>query len=297
MSWNKFSLPSAGIASLKTGVAAVSRIPNSMELWYVGAQGSIEDCFWYDGGNWQAFQLAPPASASLTSGVAAVSRISNSMEMWYVGLQGSIEDRFCTKVPTGRPSSSHRPEAQPSLPESPPSLESPTAWRSGGSGKMGRFRARSGMKAVTGPAISSLLPEAHHSPVASPPSHASPIAWSSGTLALTAPLRIATGMKAATGRPFSSLLPEAPCSTWQHRRSFAHTSTAWRLWYAWCLQGFLVEDCFFGTSSRRQLAAFPACPARKRVSYRWHLRRCPHSDQHGGLVRRVWRFRRRPLLV
>jgi hypothetical protein len=94
MSWNKFSLPSTGVVSPKTGVAAVSRIPNSMELWYVGAQGSIEDSFWYDGGNWQHFQLAPPASASLTSGIAAVSRISNSMEMWHIGLQGSIEDHF-----------------------------------------------------------------------------------------------------------------------------------------------------------------------------------------------------------
>jgi hypothetical protein len=94
MSWNKFSLPSTGTVSPKTGVAAVSRIPNSMEVWYVGAEGSIEDSFWYDGGTWQHFQLAPPASASLTGGIAAVSRISNSMEVWHVGLQGSIEDHF-----------------------------------------------------------------------------------------------------------------------------------------------------------------------------------------------------------
>ncbi len=94
MSWNQSVLAAAGSAAAASPVAAVSRIPNSMEMWYVGAQGSIEDSFWYDGANWQHFQLAPLASASTTGGIAVVSRISNSMELWYVGAQGSIEDCF-----------------------------------------------------------------------------------------------------------------------------------------------------------------------------------------------------------
>ena len=94
MGWNQFPLAVAGSGATSSRVAAVSRIPNSMELWYVGAQGSIEDRFWYDGSNWQNFQLASPGSASHTGGIAAVSRIANSMELCYVGAQGSIEDRF-----------------------------------------------------------------------------------------------------------------------------------------------------------------------------------------------------------
>ena len=65
-----------------------------MELWYVGAQGSIEDAFWYDGGNWQHFQLAPPGSASPAGGIAAVSRIPNSMELWWIGGDRSVQGAF-----------------------------------------------------------------------------------------------------------------------------------------------------------------------------------------------------------
>ena len=94
MGWNQFLLAAGGSCATSSRVAAVSRIPNSMELWYVGAEGSIEDSFWYDGSNWQHFQLAPPGSASPTGGIAAVSRVPNSMELWYIGARGSIEDRF-----------------------------------------------------------------------------------------------------------------------------------------------------------------------------------------------------------
>jgi hypothetical protein len=93
MGWSQFSLAATGSGTRSTRIASVSRIPGSMEMWYVGAQGSIEDSFWYEGNNWQHFQLAPPGSASL-GGIAAVSRIANSMELWYVGNQGSIEDSF-----------------------------------------------------------------------------------------------------------------------------------------------------------------------------------------------------------
>ena len=75
-------------------MAARSRIPNSMEVWWVGADGSIQDSFWYDGATWQRFTLAPAGSAALGSRVAAVSRIPNSMELWWVRADGSIQDAF-----------------------------------------------------------------------------------------------------------------------------------------------------------------------------------------------------------
>ena len=75
-------------------IAAVSRIPNSMEFWWIGADGSVNDAFWYDGASWQTFQLAPPGSASPNGGIAAVSRIPGSMEVWWIGPDGSVNDAF-----------------------------------------------------------------------------------------------------------------------------------------------------------------------------------------------------------
>ena len=65
-----------------------------MELWYVGADGSVTDHYWYDGGTWESFQLAPAGSAAITGGIAAVSRIPGSMELWYVGPNGSVTDHY-----------------------------------------------------------------------------------------------------------------------------------------------------------------------------------------------------------
>ncbi|MET7692641.1 hypothetical protein ABZT06_32520, partial [Streptomyces sp. NPDC005483] len=88
--WQGFELAPAGSASTTGSIAAVSRIPGSMEVWYVGANGSVQDRYWYEGANWQGFELAPAGSASTTGSIAAVSRIPGSMEVWYVGANGSV---------------------------------------------------------------------------------------------------------------------------------------------------------------------------------------------------------------
>lgn len=87
----------ARIASPIGGIAASSRIPTSAEVWYVGADGSVQDLYWYQGGQWQNFTLVEasgPPSASPTRGIAAVSRIPTSMEVWYVGSDGSVQDLY-----------------------------------------------------------------------------------------------------------------------------------------------------------------------------------------------------------
>jgi hypothetical protein len=95
MPWNKFAIAPPGSASSTGGIAAVSRVPNSMELWSVGQKGSIRGAFWYEGGdNWQRYQLAPAGSASPKGGIAAVSRVPNSMELWYIGQDGSVQGAF-----------------------------------------------------------------------------------------------------------------------------------------------------------------------------------------------------------
>jgi hypothetical protein len=56
-----------------------------MEVWWVGANGSVQAAFWYEGGQWQRYELAAADSASPNGGIAAVSREPISMEVWWVG--------------------------------------------------------------------------------------------------------------------------------------------------------------------------------------------------------------------
>ena len=92
--WQQFELAPGGAASTTGGITAVSRIPNSMEVWWIGANGSVRDAFWYEGGQWQQFELAPAGTASTTGGITAVSRIPNSMEVWWIGTNGSVQDAY-----------------------------------------------------------------------------------------------------------------------------------------------------------------------------------------------------------
>jgi hypothetical protein len=92
--WRGFELAPAGSAAASGGVAAVSRIPNSMETWWIGANGSVQDAFWYEGGAWQRFELAPAGSASASGAIAAVSRIPGSMELWWITSAGAVQGAF-----------------------------------------------------------------------------------------------------------------------------------------------------------------------------------------------------------
>ncbi len=94
MSWNNFLLAQPKSSSFASAVAVVSRIPNSMELWFVGQDGSIQGAYWYQGSNWASYELAPAGSASPTGGIAAISRIPSSMELWFVGQNGSIQGAY-----------------------------------------------------------------------------------------------------------------------------------------------------------------------------------------------------------
>ncbi|CAN7189556.1 hypothetical protein LJR225_000526 [Phenylobacterium sp. LjRoot225] len=92
--WRSFELAPVSSASQSGGVAAVSRIPNSMEVWWIGANGSVQAAYWYEGAAWARYELAPAGSASLNGGIAAVSRIPNSMEVWWIGANGSVQAAY-----------------------------------------------------------------------------------------------------------------------------------------------------------------------------------------------------------
>jgi hypothetical protein len=65
-----------------------------MEVWWIGANGSVQAAFWYEGAQWQRYELAPAGSASINAGITAVSRIPASMEVWWTGVNGSVRDAF-----------------------------------------------------------------------------------------------------------------------------------------------------------------------------------------------------------
>ena len=92
--WNGFELAPAGSASTSSSIAAVSRIPTSMELWSVADNGSVQAAYWYEGNSWARYELAPAGSASPTGGIAAVSRIPTSMEVWWIGQNGSVQAAY-----------------------------------------------------------------------------------------------------------------------------------------------------------------------------------------------------------
>ncbi|EJR57937.1 hypothetical protein IK3_05232, partial [Bacillus toyonensis] len=43
-----YELAPAESANTYGSITAVSRIPNSMEVWWIGANGSVQDAYWYD---------------------------------------------------------------------------------------------------------------------------------------------------------------------------------------------------------------------------------------------------------
>jgi hypothetical protein len=73
-----------------TGV--VSRIPDSIEAFWVREDGSLWDIHWYDAQPWKPFELAPAGSAHTSSRPAAVSRKPDTIEVFWVGQNGSVED-------------------------------------------------------------------------------------------------------------------------------------------------------------------------------------------------------------
>jgi len=76
-------------------IAAVSRASNTMEVFYVGHDGSIQDRYYYDGAGWNGFTLVPAGSAVTYEGaITAVSRAANTMEVWYIGADNSVQDRY-----------------------------------------------------------------------------------------------------------------------------------------------------------------------------------------------------------
>ena len=73
----------------------MSRAADTIGRWYVGADGSVQDNYWYQAtGKWGCGPLAPPGSTSRAGRIGAVSRTSGTLELWLTGTNGSVQDSF-----------------------------------------------------------------------------------------------------------------------------------------------------------------------------------------------------------
>jgi hypothetical protein len=100
--WQRHELAPPGSADPFGGIAAVTRRPDHMEVWWVSPTGSIEGLYWYDNaGRWSRFQLATNGSAAAKSAICAQSRLPTHMNVWWIGPEGSIEACFWVDGSTG----------------------------------------------------------------------------------------------------------------------------------------------------------------------------------------------------
>ena len=95
-SWQRYTLTGPGQAAEDTGIAAVSRIPTGLEIWWVGPSGSVEGGFWYSdtGQPWQRYQVAADGSAALGHGISAVSRTAASMDLLWITPAGGVAGTY-----------------------------------------------------------------------------------------------------------------------------------------------------------------------------------------------------------
>lgn len=91
--WFNFVLSSAPTVAPRSNIAVISRIPGSMEVFWIAANGSVQDSYWYEDSGWLQFELAPPGSAS-PGGITAVARHSGTMEVWWTAPNGSVQDAY-----------------------------------------------------------------------------------------------------------------------------------------------------------------------------------------------------------
>lgn len=94
VAWSEFAISPGRTAGGGSRIAAVSRAPGTMEIFWIGADGSVQDAFWYDGTPWRRQQIAPPGSASSSGGLAAVSRLPGTIEIFWTAPNGSVQDAF-----------------------------------------------------------------------------------------------------------------------------------------------------------------------------------------------------------
>ncbi|MFE3448947.1 CAP domain-containing protein, partial [Nonomuraea sp. NPDC059194] len=85
------------VAAPQTSIAALARKPGTIEVFWIGQDGSVQHAFWNEGGAWtQGNQprIAPAGVAAPQAGIAAVSRMPNTMEVFWIGPGDPLRHTF-----------------------------------------------------------------------------------------------------------------------------------------------------------------------------------------------------------
>ncbi|MGX9787194.1 hypothetical protein [Mycobacterium sp. MMS18-G62] len=97
--WHPLQLAEPSNAAIDGGVAAVTRTPTDMSVWWIGKDGSVQTAQWTDTKGWiDPAAVAGPRSAAPSSGLAAVSRSADDMQVWWVADDGSVHTAAWTET-------------------------------------------------------------------------------------------------------------------------------------------------------------------------------------------------------
>jgi hypothetical protein len=91
--WTTFVIDAAGNTAVGTDFAAVSRKKETMEIWWIAGNGSVQNAYWYEGSAWRRQEITP-AGAAAAGGIVAVARMPNTLEIWWIGPTGSVENAY-----------------------------------------------------------------------------------------------------------------------------------------------------------------------------------------------------------
>lgn len=93
--WNHYSVAPPGSAGPSSRIAAVSRFPEHTEIFWIGADSSVQGAFWYGSDpTWRRYEVARPGQAAGHSGIAAACRDAEHMHLAWIGELGSVESAF-----------------------------------------------------------------------------------------------------------------------------------------------------------------------------------------------------------
>ncbi|WP_344804127.1 PLL family lectin [Microlunatus ginsengisoli] len=114
-----FPITPPGAAGDRSGLTAVSRAADQLDVFWVGANGAVGSTWWNAaaGQNWgdhQPFPVSPPGAARADSALAAVGRTGTHLDVFWIGPDGAIASTWWDAA-AGQNWSDHQP-----FPISPP---------------------------------------------------------------------------------------------------------------------------------------------------------------------------------
>ncbi len=97
--WNPpFAITPPGAARAGSPMAAVTRLPHHIDVFWIGPDGAIGSTFWdkdMNGGRWHPpFPVTPPHAAGEGAGLTALARLEHHIDLFWVGPDGAIGSTF-----------------------------------------------------------------------------------------------------------------------------------------------------------------------------------------------------------